>query len=353
MSSTEELYSISQEKQYILANLNSTLIFHFLLGIYTGLFAGSLYMYFHKENRRASRTLIIIGNLTLLYVVAMGSNLLNWFSTSAVFVTKSAVRYELFFESVMSGSRVPVAVSVLFNILQSAVFLCADSLLVQKDYLHIIVNAFANQLRSALTIANATYNIFLTLKPQDLVLHTVTIGNRLMSALYTSSALTTLVTTSIICFKINNHVSVTISRSRQRYRTVIDTIIQSSALYSTSAILMAIFGFVHQSDLHRSFNIAIASIYLSAIHGIINARTSTDAYGRTFDTEVFSSALTYRSKPCTLQSTGAAADNRREDIEMQPYGAPSLGTGQDENDIIMIVNRHDFQHHEALTMDKD
>ncbi|KAF9554301.1 hypothetical protein CPC08DRAFT_766853 [Agrocybe pediades] len=46
MSTTDDFpFSVAQQKALISADLNSTLLFQFLFGIYTGLFPATLYIY--------------------------------------------------------------------------------------------------------------------------------------------------------------------------------------------------------------------------------------------------------------------------------------------------------------------
>ncbi|KAF4617118.1 hypothetical protein D9613_005965 [Agrocybe pediades] len=324
---------VAQEKQYMLANLNGALIYRFMLGIYTGLFALTLYLYFSKKNQTTTQIIIVIGSLAVLYIVTSLSNVLAWLYSNHNFVLYNMNRTQMFLYSVAGdlGWEDSDAAFIPLAIVDGAVFLCADGLLVWRCY-HVCSHSLRSFLlpimlliaEACLVISWMIYEIFLHLKPQNMNTHTESIYNRLLSSTYISSALTSVVATSIICFKIYTHIVPGLS-SRRHYRTIIDIIIQSSALYSTTVVLQAILGFVVNVDLTHTFNIAVGQIYVQALYDVIKGLAPTLMAARLCmasaqqDTEVFSTSATQRTlETCATQLTpGSPADVRGDDVEMQ------------------------------------
>ncbi|KAF9560023.1 hypothetical protein CPC08DRAFT_762947 [Agrocybe pediades] len=125
-------FSVNQQKAYIGGTLQSTFLYHYMFGIYTGVFAASLYIYSHKQNRTKYHDVIIFGSMTTLYVVIAIQVLLNWVSINTFIRTQDGNRMGLFLQ--MAEGFDPVIFDVLNGISQSVQFSLADGLLVWRAF---------------------------------------------------------------------------------------------------------------------------------------------------------------------------------------------------------------------------
>ncbi|KAF9559429.1 hypothetical protein CPC08DRAFT_807880 [Agrocybe pediades] len=117
MSSTGEFpFSVADQKALISAVLNSTLIEQFLFGIYTGVFAVSIYVY-HSS-----------GVMITLYIITVLKISINWYYVNIVFCVNGATRIATFIENIISP--IGVVLNVLNAAVQNCGFLLADGLLV-------------------------------------------------------------------------------------------------------------------------------------------------------------------------------------------------------------------------------
>ncbi|KAF9555549.1 hypothetical protein CPC08DRAFT_780419 [Agrocybe pediades] len=133
MSTADDFpFSVAQQKAWISADLNSTLLLQFLFGIYTGLFPATMYIYIHKENRMRARDMVIIGSTTVLYLATALSTVINWLYTNILFGTHGGTRVEIFMESLIQD--LPLGQKIIDNLIFFGGFLFADGLLVWRCF---------------------------------------------------------------------------------------------------------------------------------------------------------------------------------------------------------------------------
>ncbi|KAF9553201.1 hypothetical protein CPC08DRAFT_767726 [Agrocybe pediades] len=347
----DPFYSVAQEKKYLLAPLNMALIYFYMFGIYTGLFALTLFLYLRKKNRTISQTITLIGGLTFLYGVTLGTIIIpTWQTSSSLFVRHDATRSEMFLVSVFGDGR---SMSDGVYVLETIYWFLGGSVqtVLPQEAVVLMLLLFLGlevlPLEAGLAISLMAYKSFLQFKPQDMNVNTLTIADRLVGAFAVSTALTAVAATSIICFKIYTHMK-PVLRSHRQYKTIIDILVQSSAIYSIIIVVLAVLGFVRNPDLTKKFNISVGTIYVESLSNIVIGLVPTLMVARLcmssaqHDTEVFSSSATRSFEPCTYQSTqGSPVDPSGDDVEMQWKVAPSTDHDQEENNGIMIINRRD------------
>ncbi|KAF9545351.1 hypothetical protein CPC08DRAFT_769885 [Agrocybe pediades] len=347
MSTTDDFpdrYSVAQQKAWISADLNSTLLVQFLFGIYTGLFPATMYIYIHKENRTRARDMIIIGSTTALYLAVALSTLMNWLYTNILFGTHGRTRVEMFMESV--NEDVPLGEDVIGDLTFFVVFLLADGLLVSVEVLSLVWEVrrsfllFAGKVSSASAVLALTVTVYRCLadaKPNFETIQTAEIFDRLSAAGYVTVAATSLITTSVICWQIWRHTKLS-SRRQDRYRTIINALIESSAIYTVTVLLLAIVDFIsaQKIETESSFEVLLVSHFVEAATLVISGLAPTLMIARLFlfssheDTEVSSAHLPSDLISCASHATGANMTNVEADLEMQRSGSIAVGGQESE-----------------------
>ncbi|KAF9545345.1 hypothetical protein CPC08DRAFT_716214 [Agrocybe pediades] len=277
MSSNDDVpFTVAQQTARISANLNSTLLIQFLFGTYTGVFPAAIYIYLHKENRSASKDRIVIGSIVVLYCIAACTVLVNWFYTSVGFSKDGATRLDIFIGSV--APDFPEGVGVLLDVAELLGFALADVLLVWRCF-HACGRSVRKSLlpialfivETGLVISSMVYECLLDAEPGFATSKRNETFNRLSAAALVSVALTSLVATFMICRQIYIRTSPG-SRSRKRYRTVINTLVESAALYSAALVFEAILDFLDAGSLQSSLEVGIIAQYASAIVDLLAVR---------------------------------------------------------------------------------
>ncbi|KAF9543267.1 hypothetical protein CPC08DRAFT_770266 [Agrocybe pediades] len=353
MSIPQELpFPVAQQKSLISANLNSTLLFQFLFGIYTGLFPATLYIYIHKENRTQSRDKIIIGNTTALYSAMALYLLSNWLYTNILFCTTGATRLNTFIESVTVD--MPLGEKIVNEVTSFVVFLFADGLLVWRCF-HACGQSFRRSLlpimlftaETVLVISATVFNCLLNKKTDLETIHNVQISDRLNAATFVAVAATSSVSTFVICLRIWRHTSQSLSScSRKHYRTIINVLIESSATYTAAVIFLAILNFTLTGNIESSFTVLLISNFVGGGSQIIAGLAPTLMVARLFvsssqeDTEVSTVRLPSDFISCAFHATGANTTNVGLDLEMQQ--SASIEVEEQENEKIQEVCRNEF-----------
>ncbi|KAF9541631.1 hypothetical protein CPC08DRAFT_717107, partial [Agrocybe pediades] len=274
MSAPDDVpYSVAQQKTLLSSDLNSTLIYQFLFGIYTGVFPAALYIYVHNENRTRTKDVIIIGCITALYSLTVLNTTMNWLYTNILFVTNGATRVDMFLESALQD--VPLGEQIIEDLTIFAVYLFADGLLVWRCF-HSCGRSFRRSLfpiallivETVLALIATTYSCLLN-KPNFETVQTDAISTCLNAATFVVVAVTSGVSTSLICLQIWRHTSRS-SRSWKYYRTIINVLIESSAMYTLTVLLSAIADFILTGNMQSTLAALILSNYVDAATQIIS-----------------------------------------------------------------------------------
>ncbi|KAF9552521.1 hypothetical protein CPC08DRAFT_822822 [Agrocybe pediades] len=340
MSTPDDVpYSVAQQKALLSSDLNSTLIYQFLFGIYTGVFPAALYIYVHNENRTRTKDVIIIGCITALYSLTALNTTMNWLYTNILFVTNGATRVEMFMESAFQD--IPLGEQIIEDLTIFAVYIFADGLLVWRCF-HSCGRSFRRSLlpiallivETVLALIATTYSCLLN-KPNFETVQTDAISTRLNAA----------------TFVIWRHTSRS-SRSWKYYRTIINVLIESSAMYTLTVLLSAIADFILTGNMQSTLAALILSNYVDAATQIISGLAPTLMIVRLFvscgqeDAEV-------PSIPSDLichahHTTHVNMKNMGGDLEMQR--SEFIGLGEQESEEIQVVpsNRYYGQPEDEL-----
>ncbi|KAF9560015.1 hypothetical protein CPC08DRAFT_762940 [Agrocybe pediades] len=339
-------FSVAQQKELIGADLSSTLLLQFMFGIYSAVFPAGLYIYVHKESRAGLKNRMVIGCMSALYIITTLQVALNWYYTNIVFCDRGATRVTTFIESASSAlpSLAPV---ILLTLSGSAGFVFADALLVWRCYY-----ACGGSLRSAglpialfvvetvLVISNMIYICLVNVKPGFSTQKTDEINTRIRATMLVSVAATSIVATYTICRQIYSHTKPG-SRTRRRYRNLIDALIQSSGVYSVVVVIEAVLCFTENGELVDCFGSFLAVDYVAAISEVVTGLAPTLMVARLFTasshecTEVSTAVLPSDLVNSASPTPDSRVSSQSEDIEMQRYG--STGLLEEENHGITTV----------------
>ncbi|KAF4618085.1 hypothetical protein D9613_012639 [Agrocybe pediades] len=343
--------SIAQQTAFITADINSILILQLLFGIYTGLFPATIYAYIHKENRARARDMIVIGSTVMLYGVTAVNVLCNWIYKSTVYCTLGATRLDIFIGS--TGGEMIIAEQIILVTTTYVVFLLADSLLVWRCF-HSCGRSFRQSLlpiallvvEIVLVISASVYGCLMTAAPNFGTHQRAQIFDRVSAAAYFSVAATSLTSTGVICVQIWRHTALN-TRSRKNYRTVINALVESSALYTVAVLLSAFLNSVVPMDDDISFTLFITSTYVDVTTQIISGLAPTLMIARLFvsssreDSEFSSAHLPSELIDRATHPNGTNITNVEAALEIQ-HGV-SIGVREDESDEINMVARAEHQ----------
>ncbi|KAF9545347.1 hypothetical protein CPC08DRAFT_769881 [Agrocybe pediades] len=339
MYSTDDVpYSVAQQKAKIGADLNSTMVYQFLFGMYTGLFPASVYIYAKRGNRTRSRDWIIIGNITALYTRAAVYLSINWVYTNILFCTKGSTRVEMFIVS-LTGDM-PLGLRIAGDVQGLGAFMFADGLLVWRCFhacgrslrrsllpiaLFIVETVLVVSSMICISTLDATRN-FRSLKAPPTLLY-----NHLVAATLISVAATSLVSAVIVCLQIWRHTTAG-SRSRRHYRKTTSALIESSATYSVAVLFQATLQINTKGKFGSSFTVLLISSFVDGISNIIYGLAPTLMIVRLFapanqeETEVSSLRLPSDLISAATNLTGANSENTQQSFDMQQ----NLGVAEDE-----------------------
>ncbi|KDR71334.1 hypothetical protein GALMADRAFT_144024 [Galerina marginata CBS 339.88] len=190
---------VSWEKLFLGSSLNSTVLFTFLMGIYTMVYLGTLSLYL---TRKGSQRRMVILSITLLYLLDIIMLGVLWYTLEWMFVVNGETR-----ESTFLSMDNPGWLSLAGNIIPAFMVVIADGLLAPSQLL-------ANLAK----------------------LHVV---NNIQSALFFTSLSSSLLATLLIAFRIHS-VSKQNGASKRRFGHIIEIVVQSAAVYSLALLMVGI-----------------------------------------------------------------------------------------------------------------
>ncbi|KAF9558690.1 hypothetical protein CPC08DRAFT_549836 [Agrocybe pediades] len=338
MSATDGFpFTVSQQKALISTNLNSTLLMQFLFGIYTGVFCAAVY--FH-ETQTAFQNRIVSGTILALYIITMVVVACNWYFVNILLCLQGWTRESISVEALIAS--IPIADAIVTDIASVVSMLLADGLLVWRCYgacgrsVHTyLLPVGLLIIETALIVAVIVFDCLLSVLPNFPTDRTKAIGNRLTSAMFISVSATSLAATFIICRQIYLYTSPG-TQSRRRYQNIIDTLVQSSALYTAVAVLEVVPGFIETNDPASTVKLMGAVNYAYCLSTIVAGLAPTLMVARfsvsTINDEIVDS--TFELPPEFLaedsdDSSGSASGN--EPVANQPT---NIGGGDIRNNLI-------------------
>ncbi|KDR71336.1 hypothetical protein GALMADRAFT_144025 [Galerina marginata CBS 339.88] len=204
---------ISLEKLFIGSILNSTVLFTFLMGIYTTVYFGTLTLYL---TRKGSQRRMVILSITLLYlldIIMLGA---LWYYLEWVFLVNGETR-ESAFDSI---STTPGWVGLLVSMASSFTVVIADGLLA---CLCLAETVISGELVVDVAQTNAELKAAVTIQ----------------SALFFTSLASSLLSTLLIAFRIHSF-SKQNGRSKRRFSHIIEIVVQSAAVYSLALLIVGV-----------------------------------------------------------------------------------------------------------------
>ncbi|PPR01560.1 LOW QUALITY PROTEIN: hypothetical protein CVT26_013344 [Gymnopilus dilepis] len=231
---------VSVQRGLISDELNSTILYVFLWGIYTVVYAGTLYLYFTKKS---SRSQVIVWAISLPYWAYSTIGVVNWYHDQWAVVNHSETRDTLF-ASLLQGPRWSIFVT---DVLESAMAIVADGILIWRCYnvcghsLHaILVSGILLFCEIVVDLVVLSFNGADHLEPSPSRANLI---NRLLAVQGFVTFATTLSSTALIAYKIYTTSKQKIPRSSKRLLTHIsEIVVQSAAAYSLVAVAEAICG---------------------------------------------------------------------------------------------------------------
>ncbi|PPQ73827.1 hypothetical protein CVT26_012142 [Gymnopilus dilepis] len=252
------------------SNLHSTILMIFLMGVYTTVYFATLYIYLA---RKTVQRFIVVTTITALYVFSVIQFACQWSLIQWEFITNGQTQDSVFVAYDIS----PEWINILIYISSALTIILADGLLIWRCY-HVWdrsmrVLAFLALLWSAesgVSVASIAVQGIIggTSATEQLAL----LANHLVSAQYFLALATSVATTCLIAYKIHSVSKQSAGlgfSSHQRFKHILDVIVQSSVVYSLTLLLMAI-GFVLPEEIGDGRNTrGFAFLNYSAVLGLV------------------------------------------------------------------------------------
>ncbi|KAF8186757.1 hypothetical protein BJ912DRAFT_451579 [Pholiota molesta] len=251
------------EKSTISSNLNTAILFFFLMGMYTIIYFGTIYIH---STRRSSKSALVSAAITILYLSVMVGVACQWYMTKWQFVDNGDTRDSVF----LSLYTIPRWSGLVTDISFYISIVIADGLLIWRCFF--VWNRSLRIISVSLLLIIAEIALFFV----DIIFQAKYIGmlvpsgsvatenNDLLAAVLFISFGTTLVTTVLIAYRIYS-VSKQQLPSSRRFNHIIDLVVQSGAIYSLSQLAYAITSILTESNAINTRIIAFAD-YASALN---------------------------------------------------------------------------------------
>ncbi|PPQ80388.1 hypothetical protein CVT25_001705 [Psilocybe cyanescens] len=219
MSVVDPSFPIVVEERYISANLNSSMLFNFLMGIYTMIYGGVMYIYLSRKPANTNHR-IVLSAISVLYFLSFLNFVNEWYYLDWTFAINGATRESIFIATGGDGSKWSWVFS---NLLIYSLFIISDGLLVGLFIASTIFSVIVGPLSS-------TENAILS--------------NNVSSALSFILLGTTVATTCLIGYKIHSASRSNDLPSKRLFNRVVVLVVESAAVYSLVLLLNAIIAIV-------------------------------------------------------------------------------------------------------------
>ncbi|KAF4611172.1 hypothetical protein D9613_007340 [Agrocybe pediades] len=261
---------IIYQKAIISANLNSTIFLAMIMGMYFIVFLGTMHIYFSrkKEHNKA-----VMGTIIALFLLVLAQVSINWYFVNHAIVEAGDTRFSIFVES----TTVPPAMQIGTMFCQYLGYILADGLMVWRCYqmcgrlwLRVSPTLILFVGEIALCITSITMNNTNIDDHSDA--HTRLV-NKVTGSLSALVAATSVFATVTITYCIVTATSQD-KYARKRYMRIADIVLQSSAVYSLSAVGLAVLALVPSEsvDIIAGFS---GYFYLSALTSIFTGFAPT------------------------------------------------------------------------------
>ncbi|KDR68094.1 hypothetical protein GALMADRAFT_146582 [Galerina marginata CBS 339.88] len=265
MSGTDglNLPPVALQKSEINSTLNSIIMGTFLMGIYTTVYLGTLYI--HLTTGRVKQSKIVVITMTLLYMLGIAQLGIQWYVCCWNFVGNGNTRETVF----VSLYDAPVWTRLAINITSFSMCIIADGLLIwrcfyvwnrSKRVISFLVLLFISEIglyvaEIMVVCIEANFRAVTAKEAFNL--------NALESALYFVSFTTTVTTTLLISYRIHS-VRRDTPFSTGRLSHVTDIVLQSGAVYACAMFTSAVAAVVPDNGSATSRVFALSS-YATAL----------------------------------------------------------------------------------------
>ncbi|KAF9473263.1 hypothetical protein BDN70DRAFT_937576 [Pholiota conissans] len=292
-------FTVNDEKAFIATNLNATMTIGLLMGIYTIILGGTLYVYMMRGV--SSRYLVPV-TMLILYISNLALLGIQWYSTKWQFVNNGENRDTIFAAIVDTN----VGVSTTVNILSAISLVLGDGLLIWRCF-HLWNRSFRVILIPMfLTVSEA---VAATLSPTAVSLRTRLAKVAAAGILLAGS--TTIITTALIAYRIYSflrHQDI----SNRKFNHIIDIVVQSGAIYSLSLLCLGLSNVINENigSIVEFFEFncwatAITFPLTGISTTIMVARIATLSDDRNPTTSMHLNGIQFRPRSTTWTGTGA------------------------------------------------
>ncbi|PPQ84812.1 hypothetical protein CVT25_015158 [Psilocybe cyanescens] len=312
MSKPDTPIPVNAKVNVIGASLNTSMLFNFLMGIYTMVYGGTMYLYLSKKPANSKRH-IVLSAISVLYLLCFLDFIVQWYYLDWVVVINGDTR-----ESIFSGTVNGLQwISVLSTILASSLLIVSDSLLIWRCY-YVWGQSFW-AISAPLILLVAEFSLFVATTVLSATLNQITsdanaiLFNNITSALTFVSLGTTVITTFIIGYRIHSASQRHDLSSRRLFNHVVTMIMESATAYSLVLLIEAIIIAVPSVEVLGS-PLSEAGIYIQAIVIVFAGMAPTVLVARIALTDPnntnASSALTHISSDFQFRSPQGSGSGR-------------------------------------------
>ncbi|KAF9536392.1 hypothetical protein CPC08DRAFT_824811 [Agrocybe pediades] len=239
--------TITEQKTFLGTGLHAELMSQFLVGIYVGVFMGTINIYGIRGKQNRSYNKFIAASTVLLFLITLTSLILRWRVKNIVFCNHGNTRLSIVF---INGTyKLSPPLSLLLDITEMASFILADVALLWRCF-----HACGGRLTTSFVLLMGLFIVEIALAITALVLSIIILfskatisklliygefSNQISGAAYIAIAVTNSMATFLICKTIYTHT--TYNRSaRKRLSYLVDSLTQSCGLYTAITVMQAI-----------------------------------------------------------------------------------------------------------------
>ncbi|KAH9474204.1 hypothetical protein JR316_0008607 [Psilocybe cubensis] len=260
MSSSDSFPSSTVEGYTLSASLNASMLVNLLLGVYTVVYGGTLYLYWSRKSSNKSRR-VVIAMISTLYLLTLADTILEWYFLDWSFITYGITRDTIFWSSLQG----PVWYQAVDNFLFSSLLIIWRCYHVWGDSRKVIaIPVFLLIAEIALTITTTVLDAMLPSLTSE---SNTYMFNNIATTLAFVSLGTTVCATSLIGYKIHSASKNNILGSRAAYKRIVVTIVESSSFYSLVLLVYAMTGVIPQLQNFQLPSIQ-ATYYVGAVLSI-------------------------------------------------------------------------------------
>ncbi|KAH9478963.1 hypothetical protein JR316_0009426 [Psilocybe cubensis] len=245
--SQPSLIELVKVENYALSSiLNASMLYNFLMGIYTIVYAGTLYVYLSKRSSSTGRW-IVLTCISALYVFSVVNFILHWTFLSRVFIAHGDTKTSIFLASLVN----PAWFDITDELCQGLPLVISDALLTWRCYhawgQSVKIAAVLSLLCIAELALGIAYVVFQSTSASARAPH---VGVNIETALAFISLLATSSATFLIGYRIrivSDTLGGPVRQGRssrairaKAYTRIVVTIVESSAVYAVALFMFAL-----------------------------------------------------------------------------------------------------------------